>query len=101
VQLYLRVLRDDGLVNSHTNHASIKRAEAWAAVSPEMGPVESWDFKKITAFSSRLNRQVRKMSAAKIDSCPMLRGALRLCDEGVSMLPFRRDGSVTVVRADA
>ena len=101
VQLYLGALGKGGVKDSHTNHNSIKRAEAWAPVIPEMQSVELWDFKKIAAFSSRLNRQISKMGIAKIASRAVLPGALRLWEEGVSLLPFHHDGSVSLVRKNA
>ncbi len=101
VQLYLGSLGKRGLHDSHTNHNSMKRAEAWAPVKPEMRSFESWDFKKITAFSSRLNRQIRKMGIAKIASRAVLPGALRLWEEGVPLLPFHHDGPVSLLRKEA
>ncbi len=101
IQLYLGTIGNGGIKNSHTNHNSLKRAKAWASATPDLHPVESWDFTKITAFSSRLNRQIRNMRVAKIGSRAILPGALRLWEQGVSLLPFRRDSSVEVVRTDA
>lgn len=101
VQLYLSVPGVDGLRNSHTNHNSLKRAKAWQSVDSDVDPVSSWDFKKISAFSSRLNRQVKKMSVAKIGSRPVLPGALKLWDAGIPLLPYSQNGSVMVERADA
>lgn len=101
VQLYLGAIGSGGLKNSHTNHNSLKRAEAWGSVKPDMQPVESCDFKKISAFSSRLNRQIKKLGIAKIGSRPVLPGALKLWERGVSLLPFHADGSIAVVRTDA
>jgi hypothetical protein len=65
VSLYLAALRGERLENSHTNHNSAKRAEARAphgGVKP--GP-DAWDFKRIGAFSARLNRQIRKLGVGK------------------------------------
>lgn len=75
VQLYLSGPTTNGLQLSHTNHNTQKRAEAWQLTIPELGPVEAWDFKKITAFSSRLNREIRKRSVTKLGSYPVLPGA--------------------------
>jgi hypothetical protein len=101
VQLYLSEAGSDGLRNSHTNHNSQKRAESWAPVRTSMDSVGAWDFKKITLFSSRLNRQIKKLSVARIGSRPVLPGALELWDAGVSLVPFHQGGTATVVRADA
>ncbi|WP_152032745.1 hypothetical protein [Ereboglobus luteus] len=78
VQLYLSVPRHNKrfLDNSHTNHNSQKRAETWAAVSNNLGNPSAWDYKKITSFSSRLNREIRKRAVAKLGSRPVLPGAL-------------------------
>lgn len=101
VQLYLSVPDATGLMNSHTNHNSRKRAETWASVTPEAQSVGSWDFKRVTAFSSRLNRQVKKMGVARIASRAVLPGALRLWEGGVPLLPFRPDGPLQLVRNGA
>lgn len=101
VQLYLGAVTARGLNNSHTNHNSQKRAEAWAPTIPTMQEVGLWDFKKITSFSSRLNRQVKKLSLAKIGSSPILPGALKLWQEGAALLPFHHDNPAVVLRPDA
>jgi hypothetical protein len=66
-----------------------------------MREVETWDFKKITAFSSRLNRQIKKLSVAKVGSRPVLSGALQLWHEGASLLPYSHENANVVLRADA
>jgi len=87
VQLYLGALPDGEtrLEDSHTNHNTLKRAQAWSATLPEMGDVGAWDFGRITAFSSRLNREIRKRGVATIGSRPLLPGALALWNAGVAM----------------
>lgn len=88
VQLYLLVPRNGRLDNSHTNHNSEKRAKAWASVRDvEYGP-EVWNFKTITAFSSRLNRAIRQRSVAKIGSRVVLPGAIKLWDQGMPLGPY-------------
>jgi hypothetical protein len=101
VQLYLATATAHGLNNSHTNHNSQKRAEVWAPTIPTMQEVSLWDFKKISAFSSRLNRQVKNLSVAKIGSRPILSGAFKLWQEGTLLLPFHNDNSTIVLHADA
>lgn len=101
VQLYLGSQTTRGLNDSHTNHNTQKRAEAWAPAIAEMQAVSLWDFKRITAFSSRLNRQVRKLSVAKIGSRPVLPGALKLWHEGVALLPFHRDNPAVSLHPNA
>lgn len=101
IQLYLGATSARGLNNSHTNHNSQKRADVWAPSIPDMQEVELWDFKKITSFSSRLNRQVKKLSVAKIGSRSILPGALKLWQEGVSLLPFNHDNSAVVLQSKA
>ncbi len=101
VQLYLGTAAENGVNDSHTNHNSQKRAEAWAPTISTLKEVEQWDFKKITAFSSRLNREIKKLSVAKIGSRPILQGALKLWQEGASLLPHPHGRSVVVLRSDA
>jgi len=88
VQLYLTVPRGDRLENSHTNHNSLKRAESWAGTFKNRPPPESWDFKRITAFSSRLNRAIRARAVAKIGGRVVLEDALKLWDHGTSLAPY-------------
>ena len=88
VQLYLAAPTEQGLDNSHTNHNSQMRAQSWAPIIANKDATESWDFKKISAFSARLNRQIKKLSVAKIGSQSVLPGALALWDTGVLLGPF-------------
>lgn len=90
VQLYLESPRNNELRNSHTNHNSQKRAETWATTRDSLGDPSAWDFKRINAFSSRLNRQINKSAVAKIASRSVLPGAFELWNSGVSLLPYRR-----------
>jgi hypothetical protein len=89
VQLYLCAPARNGIEVSHTNHNTQKRAEAWAPVIRDQSDVGSWDFKRITAFSSRLNRQIRKRSVGKLRSRAVLPGAFELWQSGVSLLPYK------------
>lgn len=91
VQLYLGALSegDARLEDSHTNHNTLKRAQAWSGTVSEMGDVGAWDFAKITAFSSRLNREIRKQGVAKIGSRAILPGALKLWKSGVALGPWK------------
>jgi hypothetical protein len=90
VQLYLGGPSTNSLQPSHTNHNTQRRAEAWQPSIPQMGPVHAWDFKKITAFSSRLNREIRKRSVAKLGSQPVLPGASVLWHEGGALTPYTK-----------
>jgi hypothetical protein len=68
VQLYLSAPRAGRLENSHTNHNSKARAELWEPIRGVEPGSAAWDFPRITAFSSRLNRQIKKRGVAKIGS---------------------------------
>lgn len=89
VQLYLASLDKNQLGNSHTNHSSPKAAEAWSPVRPEAGQPGNWDFKRITAFSSRLNREIRKQAVAKVATRAVLPGAASLWNEGIPLWPYK------------
>ncbi|HEX7868065.1 MAG TPA: hypothetical protein VF555_24105 [Variovorax sp.] len=91
VQLYLSTASGAGpsLEDSHTNHNSLKRAQTWSHTVTDQGPVEAWDFGRITSFSSRLNREIRKRGVARMGSRVVLPGALRLWDAGVAMGPYK------------
>ncbi len=82
IQLYLAVPKAGWLTVSTTNHNSATRAQNWAPTYPGMAPPDAWDFKKITAFSSRLNRQIKKLGSGKIGSLVILPGAMALWQEG-------------------
>ncbi|QGW84255.1 hypothetical protein [Variovorax paradoxus] len=101
VQLYLGSASagDERLEDSHTNHNSLKRAQSWSDTVEEMGDVGAWDFAKITSFSSRLNREIRKRGVAKVGSRAVLPGALKLWDIGVAMGPYK-PGEYTLQRLD-
>lgn len=101
VQLYLSGIGKDGIQNSSTNHASAKRAAAYAAANAQAHSAGSRDFRKVVAFSSRLNRRIRKMGVARIASRTVLPGALEAWERGVSLLPFTPSGSIQLVRSAA
>jgi hypothetical protein len=82
IQLYLSAPNRKGLENSHTNHSNRRRAEAHGMRG------NAWDFERITAFSSRLNRQIRKQAVAKLGSRVVLPGALMLWERDVSLNPY-------------
>lgn len=90
VQLNLGSPNNGHLQNSHTNHNSLKRAQAWAGTIGELGAPQSWDFKRINSFSSRMNREVKKQSVATIGRRSILPGALALWEAGVSLAPYKR-----------
>jgi hypothetical protein len=57
----------------------------WVRVTDD---VASSDFKRITTFSSLLNRGIRKRGVGKLGSRIILHGALKLCRSGVPLLPL-------------
>ena len=88
VQLYLSAPKSDNLGSSHTNHNSQKRAETWATTIADMGNPSAWNFKRISAFSSRLNREINKRRVGKIGSRAILPGAIRLWEAGLPLWPY-------------
>jgi hypothetical protein len=88
VQLYLSAPRADRLENSHTNHNSKARAARWEPIHGIDSGSAAWDFVRITSFSSRLNRQIKKRGVAKIASRVVLAGALEAWESGVSLAPY-------------
>lgn len=89
VQLYLASAKLNSTESSHTNHNSRKRAEAWAPTYHELAGPSEWDFERITSFSSRLNRQIRKFAVGKLGSRPVLPGASKLWLSGLPLWPFK------------
>ena len=75
IHLHLGGVGPKGLVHSHTNHHSEKRARAWAATAPHLEPVEAWDWKEVAAISNRLNAHIRRLAVSKIGSRPVLPAA--------------------------
>jgi len=86
VTLYLGGYNQTGSLEiSQTDHFSQKAAEAWAPVRTDATDVDSWDFKRITSFSSRLNREIKKRSVAKLGGIGILPGAQKLRESGVTL----------------
>lgn len=76
ISLQLGGVGPQGLVPSHTNHNSEKRALAWAPAFPELGGVAQWNWAEVTRTSNRINRHIRtKLAVAKIGSRAVLRDA--------------------------
>lgn len=86
VQLYIERCVDGVLLNSHTNRNSEKRAANW--FDPDEIPL--WDFKAVSRFSSRLNRQIRKLGVAKLGSQVVLPEASELWKSGARLMPYDR-----------
>lgn len=100
IGLSLCIPSREGLKNSNTNHNSQKRAEAWESVAKDMAPAVAWDFKKITAFSSRLNRAIRIRAVGKLGSYAVLPGAAELWKTNFPFLPKVWEG-VQLVQSGA
>ena len=89
IQLYLGGIGPHGMVASQSNHFTETRAKSWEQTDmgergPERGPVDAWDWRKVTAISSALNRFVRKLAQYKLGSCPVLPGAAAAFETGVA-----------------
>ena len=78
IHLHLGGVGPKGLVHSHTNHNSEKRARAWAATAPHLAPVAAWDWKEVASASSRLNANIRRLAVSKIGSRPVLPQAAKI-----------------------
>jgi hypothetical protein len=84
IQLYLGGIGPRGLVNSHSNHFSEAGARKWIDVRPQVGSLETWDFREITSISSAFNRFIRtKLAVYKLGSRPVLRGAADAFADGI------------------
>lgn len=99
VQLYLQRPTSAGLDCSHTNHFTQKRAEALATME-ERAKLAAWNFKAITAFSSRFNRKIKSLSVGKLESRPVLPGALSVFQSGIPLLPYKGTTHSVVFHAD-
>lgn len=84
IQLYLGGTGPQGLVASHSNHFTEAGARYWEHVDEgKRGLVDAWDWRKVTATSSALNRFVRKLALFKIGSRPVLPAASAAFEKGV------------------
>lgn len=95
IQLYLSVPGKKELKNSHTNHFSHDGAQPWIGVSTTESVLSKIDFKAISSFSSRLNRQIRKLAVAKIGGRILTRSAMDLWNLDYRLAPYEK-GSVEV-----
>jgi hypothetical protein len=59
----------------HTNHVSMKAAEAWTPIRSEVASPDGWNWRHITSMSNRLNRYIRSLGVAKHGSRAILAGA--------------------------
>jgi hypothetical protein len=89
IQLYLGGIGPHGLVDSHCNHNTEARARHWEPVDRgELGSVQSWDWRKITAISAACNRFVRKLGLYKLGSRPVLPMAAAAFETGLDPVPM-------------
>ena len=63
---------------SVTNHNTLKRAEKWHGVHPELGSPHGWDWSAISRASARLNRRIRALAVDEIGPKPVLPAAADL-----------------------
>ena len=85
IQLHLGGFGPSGLVHSHTNHNSEKRAHLWAGTYPDLGSPKAWDWKQVVRTSSALNRHVRtKLSVTVELGRPVLPKAAKALGNGTT-----------------
>lgn len=88
IQLYLGGLNEMGVVHSHTNHNSKKRALRWSdTLRQRLGDPGDWGWDVVEAQSRKLNRHIRKLAVAKLGSRPVLPHAQQLVESGASCIP--------------
>ena len=85
IQLYLGGVASEGLVASHTNHNSEKRALAFEPFAEAVkAPAAAWDWQEVIRISSRWNRRLRgPLAIARNGSRPVLAQAAALHSTGV------------------
>ena len=87
IQLQLGGTSPRGVVASHTNHNSEKRAQAWAPMYlDELGPASAWDWRVVESTSRRINAFVRKLAVDKRGSRPILPAAAAAMAAGVEFV---------------
>ena len=83
IQLYLGGIGSHGAVASHSNHFTRAGAKSWEQTDGgERGLVDAWDWRKVIATSSALNRFVRKLAGYKLGSRPVLPAAAAAFETG-------------------
>jgi hypothetical protein len=85
IQLYLGGVGPHGMVESHGNHFTELGAQKWEqSDGGELGAVAAWDWRRIAAISSALNRFIRsKLARYKLGSRPVLPDAAAAFESGV------------------
>lgn len=92
IQLQLGGIGPKGLVESHTNHNSAKRAAVWEATcGDKLGPAASWDWPQIESASRSFNRYISKIALRKDGSRPVLPEAAKLGGAQMSDLAIDTD----------
>jgi hypothetical protein len=85
IQLQLGGASPWGIVVSHTNHNSEKRALAWEPTYADiLGPASSWRWASVESSSRRINAHIRKVASRKIGSRPVLPSAASAIESGAS-----------------
>lgn len=83
ISLQLGGIGPKGLIHSHTNHNSEKRARAWSSTRPEWKAVDLWNWPEVAKVSTRLNTHIReRLAVSKLGSRPLLREAAALLNNG-------------------
>lgn len=97
IQLYLSIQSSATLDDSHSNHFTQKSSEKWADSPFIKSQIDAIDFKLISSFSSRLNREIRKMGVAKIGSRILTQSAYELWNLGYKLTPYHKDSTTLVM----
>jgi hypothetical protein len=82
IQLYLGRVKGNRLENSHTNHNSRQRAEAWATTIRDLGSPGTWNWEEVVRISDRINRFIRTRSIVSRGSRPVLTHAYEWAQRG-------------------
>jgi hypothetical protein len=85
IQLQLGGSSPKGILHSHTNHNTLKRAMSWEPTYREvLGSALEWDWPLIERTSRRINSFIRKTAAEKLGSRPVLPEAAAAIRGGVN-----------------
>jgi hypothetical protein len=78
-----------GIVASHTNHISQRKAKLVENHFPELGEVSSWNWQEVTNFSHRLNGYIWRLAFTEEGSRPILPEAARFI-HGSMVIRYQR-----------
>ncbi|APV48883.1 hypothetical protein BWI17_03815 [Betaproteobacteria bacterium GR16-43] len=87
IQLHLGGESPKGILHSHTNHNTLKRATAWqAGHRHDLDRATEWNWPQVERTSRRINTFIRKCGVAKLGSRAVLPTAADAIERGANAI---------------